>query len=734
MRPMPITAHSWKYLDTHERFLGSGTKVSRRSWKRQTYTAREILGRFRTGAFGQLLADDTGLGKTWVASIVALTFARSGRGRALILAPSRRMVAKWNRDLGKVRELLASVPGMGVDDIVIRNIQDHNIERNRGIAVITHDRFAKGSDGGYADLSGDLLIVDEAHRSKGEGTNFRTRLNERIGAFARVLFLTATPFSIGIDELISTMKLVSEDKDDASWKTLKAFSALCDRWSLATETEKRSGLKDALTTLQPWVIRHTVDGLRREREEFGELASEDAVMPSMTVPPATSEMRAILARADRLLNRKIRKSRKRAGGHSMPDGVRGSDPRFAVGWRHLRDVLMRKDVRRACKTDCVARLHYRWLRSRAVRQYRRKEHPKISAVASAIVRAVQEHDEKVVVFCTHKATRDELLKAIQERLDPPVESSGRHRSKAETTWKSAMSRLLRGNPRLIAWASRTCVRNQITSWIGPNGATLDSEKSIIHALKMTPVRPRVIPADEKHRKKLPTIDQALRDLCPRTCNDENQSDSGDEQKLTTWRSRAFTLESDKDENDSHRRLFNTPFGPDVLVATNKFSEGIDLHEACRILVHYELDPSPVRVKQREGRVRRIRGWAHKTGLPVVISTPYFPGTRDEQLVRVVRSRLLLFNRLLGGVREVKERDLDVTNHHDEKTFGSVDLGKTNALAVYPRSASSSGIPATRFVRRPAGAHTPRNKVKVTSTRSTGMWQKLTRRLPRWWRK
>ncbi len=41
-------------------------------------------------------------------------------------------------------------------------------------------------------------------------------------------------------------------------------------------------------------------------------------------------------------------------------------------------------------------------------------------------------------------------------------------------------------------------------------------------------------------------------------------------------------------------VFNSPFGPDVLVVTDKLSEGIDLHRYCRHLIHYELDPSPIR--------------------------------------------------------------------------------------------------------------------------------------------
>lgn len=43
----------------------------------------------------------------------------------------------------------------------------------------------------------------------------------------------------------------------------------------------------------------------------------------------------------------------------------------------------------------------------------------------------------------------------------------------------------------------------------------------------------------------------------------------------------------------------------VLVTTDHLSEGVDLHRWCRHLIHYELDPSPIRTIQRNGRIRRI---------------------------------------------------------------------------------------------------------------------------------
>ena len=73
--------------------------------------------------------------------------------------------------------------------------------------------------------------------------------------------------------------------------------------------------------------------------------------------------------------------------------------------------------------------------------------------------------------------------------------------------------------------------------------------------------------------------------------------------------------------DTLLAVFNSPFGPDVLVASDRLSEGVDLHRFCRYLIHHELDPSPARIIQRNGRLRRINSWAARTGQPIRILIP-----------------------------------------------------------------------------------------------------------------
>lgn len=119
-------------------------------------------------------------------------------------------------------------------------------------------------------------------------------------------------------------------------------------------------------------------------------------------------------------------------------------------------------------------------------------------------------------------------------------------------------------------------------------------------------------------------------------------------------------------------LFNSPFGPDVLVTTDSLSEGVDLHRYCRHLIHYELDPSPVRTLQRNGRIRRVGSWAAVTKKPIFYAYPTFGGTRDEKAVGIMRQRISAFGLLLGGVPSLDDEDSESHEVFVEKVLGSAE--------------------------------------------------------------
>jgi hypothetical protein len=58
-----------------------------------------------------------------------------------------------------------------------------------------------------------------------------------------------------------------------------------------------------------------------------------------------------------------------------------------------------------------------------------------------------------------------------------------------------------------------------------------------------------------------------------------------------------------------RQAFNSPFWPFVLASTSIGQEGLDFHQYCLNVFHWNLPGNPVDLEQREGRVHRYKGHA-----------------------------------------------------------------------------------------------------------------------------
>lgn len=58
-----------------------------------------------------------------------------------------------------------------------------------------------------------------------------------------------------------------------------------------------------------------------------------------------------------------------------------------------------------------------------------------------------------------------------------------------------------------------------------------------------------------------------------------------------------------------RSAFNSPFRPFVLASTSVGQEGLDFHNWCHSIVHWNLPSNPVDLEQREGRIHRYKNHA-----------------------------------------------------------------------------------------------------------------------------
>jgi hypothetical protein len=109
------------------------------------------------------------------------------------------------------------------------------------------------------------------------------------------------------------------------------------------------------------------------------------------------------------------------------------------------------------------------------------------------------------------------------------------------------------------------------------------------------------------------------------------------------------------------RKFRMPGYPLVLVSTDVFQEGEDLHTFCESVVHYGLSASPVSIEQKTGRVDRVGAHAHRRllGLQrndevcdedyIQVRFPYVKQSIEAIQVRVLAKRM---NEFLGSLHEI----------------------------------------------------------------------------------
>ena len=93
--------------------------------------------------------------------------------------------------------------------------------------------------------------------------------------------------------------------------------------------------------------------------------------------------------------------------------------------------------------------------------------------------------------------------------------------------------------------------------------------------------------------------------------------------------------------------FNTPFFPEVLIASSVMAEGVDLHLNCRYIIHHDLCWNPSTLEQRTGRVDRIGSKGEILGESVNVFLPFISETQDEKMYRVVMDRERWFKVVMG---------------------------------------------------------------------------------------
>jgi hypothetical protein len=714
-----INAHRWKFLwaDKADRYIEVYKRLREElreeGWKnlvpsttrRQFATAHEILDRMNTGQQGVLLADDVGLGKTTVAALCAFVFAGSEK-RVRILAPNEMMARRWRQEL----EVHIGAIGEFAKHLKLENALKrlrHDVQRlHMGtIEVSTHFKAAQ--------LACDLLIIDEAHRTRSKNSGLARAVQKQWKNIDRILVLTATPFSIDPNDLA---RLLARIGGKTAEKPMRKYARMLDdvwrgRTSGTPEVFARQlveAARAAVEAMRPFVIRHGIDDLPAdEQRAFGKIYNEKGA-EALVVP---DDLLEAMLRTDRALQ---------LGQQCKAWSVqRRNDPRYHVAAGKLRkdlDELLLKAAARPPNDDSASlAIHHARIARRHIRA--NGAHPKIADTIKTS-RTIVEQGEKVLIFCDHHLPAVELAIALAHELRwPGACAKGPGRDVWRSAWSSVFSEI-RGEADLddgrkhsitrlehyLGWLVSDGVRMQVESWLGahlrPTMSGADLKRLLEKARARAHAKCDSI-ADHARQLYKQLVDRESRSTLAILLRDEARRLPG-----TTKARIAAVCEPDTDaplrnhpgvfypgQPDATLAVFNSPFGPDVLVATDRLSEGVDLHRFCRHLIHHELDPSPVRTVQRNGRLRRVNSWAARTKEPIRILYPALRGTRDEKLVEIMRYRLLQFDLLLGGVRAEVTPDepvsapttaADILDHARAK-LGRIRLGmvKSSAKTLTP---------------------------------------------------
>lgn len=140
------------------------------------------------------------------------------------------------------------------------------------------------------------------------------------------------------------------------------------------------------------------------------------------------------------------------------------------------------------------------------------------------------------------------------------------------------------------------------------------------------------------------------------------------------------------ERDAIKRLFNDPDAAvRILIATDAASEGLNLQETARLLLHYEIPWNPSRLEQRNGRLDR-----HGQARDVFVH--HFASNDDADLsfVEYVIRKVHEIREDLGSVGELfdaafQRRFLDQEDVDRVKASLDRDVARTRADAAVPRA-------------------------------------------------
>jgi ERCC4-related helicase len=310
---------------------------------------------------------------------------------------------------------------------------------------------------------------------------------------------------------------------------------------------------------------------------------------------------------------------------------------------------------------------YKSITSKVV-QESKEMHPKVSATIQRAL-ALWKKGEKVLVFCHYLRTgeilRDRIKAALKrEMLEVAYRKLRCSKADAESALEN-LGRRFESMDSPVRRGTDLATERMLINFPALNEHSESLKKIVRRYLRTPSFLIRFFPIEQRRIKEDDVLEAMLRKDASGMSFDQLLNDffhflvghCGRDERFRYISAlediqpgQMVRLANGNTKHDTRQRLmlaFNTPFYPEILVASMIMAEGVDLHLNCRHIIHHDLCWNPSTLEQRTGRIDRIGAKVERCGQPIKIYLPFVAMTQDEKMYRVVMDRERWFGVVMG---------------------------------------------------------------------------------------
>ncbi|MEX1263841.1 MAG: DISARM system SNF2-like helicase DrmD [Actinomycetota bacterium] len=600
--------------------------------KIDAYQMEPLRKALRLPRVNLFIADDTGLGKTIEAGLIARELLLRKRAKTIVVAAPASVLEQWKGELEERFGLIFTI----LDRAYLTSVR-----RERGFGVNpwrTHSRFLVSHnlliDPTYADplrewlgdlLPGSLLILDEAHHAApssggryGIETKFTRAIRDLGPRFEHRLFLSATPHNGHSNSFSTLLELLDPY-----------------RFTRGVKVRGKRDLEDVMIRRLKEDIREVQGGFPRRDVIRIEIDGLPADAPEIVLSDLLDEYRSLREKRFAATTRRTRAS---AGllVIGLQQRLLSSVEAFARSLKVHRETVRRQweTGAGAVPTETLAGKEASLFTTSADADDERAEltGEELDAEEAAQLQAVT---EAIEAASPRDATADDLWQREQALLDRMQEIAEQARYEPDVKIR-----------RLVDW-----IRDAMCPGLPPFGSRVQGDPPAWNDRRVL-----VFTENREGTKRY------LKEMIERAIEGTDLAD----QRIGVI---------DGLTNGPRRKEIQQRFNADpakeplrILIATDAAREGLNFQAHCTDLFHFDLPWNPGRIEQRNGRIDR------KLQPADVVRCHYFvlPQRAEDRVLEVLVRKTETIKRELGSLSKVIDDDIERRLTRSGIRHGDVD--------------------------------------------------------------